>query len=125
MVDIVAGPLLDNPALRAQGLDALPTTTGDAMAAVAGDTLHDNLAGRLFRGLSQELATTLAQGEQEGTVSGATTPDGRPVGALLSADQANERYGIRGNCPSTTRWPSWWPKTAIRRRATGWPASRC
>ncbi len=96
MVDIVAGPLLDNPALRAQGLDALPTTTGDAMAAVAGDTLHDNLAGRLFRGLSQESATTLAQGEQEGTVSGATTPDGRPVGALLSADQANERYGIRG-----------------------------
>jgi len=90
MADITAGPLLDNPWLRAQGLDAIPTTTGASVEATAGAALHDNLAGRLFRWADAYERTPSPDGD------GGTLPATEPT-PMLSADDANERYGIKGH----------------------------
>lgn len=94
MVDITAGPILDNPWVRAQGLDAIPVTAGDIAGASAGQVLHENLAGRLVRGLRD----SAAYGQSfagEGDLY--TPPDNLPKPSMLPASEANSKYGIQGH----------------------------
>lgn len=97
---LLSGSVVRNEALWAQGLDAYPTSTGDALAATWERTLRFNPTASLGRWLGrQRLGRQDTEGPDAGfvDVEGGTfaAPQPQPV-PRLSAQEANERYGLDG-----------------------------
>jgi len=97
MVDLTAGPILDNPWLRAQGLDAVPVTAGDVAGASAEQALHENLGGRLFRVMRDSALTSTPYAGDAGVYFPSQHPDETSPVPLMPASDANSQYGIQGH----------------------------